>query len=81
MAAHGLSELDMRITREVAHHNYRDSEDTFVKESCGDMVKLVPTSSKFDIVEYNVSHMGRIKLKVLMWICVLIMSYFLVPPS
>jgi len=41
----------MSITTEVAHHNYKDSEDTFVKESYGDVVKFVPANLKFDIAE------------------------------
>ena len=55
------SELGMSITTEVVHHNYRDSEDTFVKESCGDVVKFVPTNLEFDVAEYKCFSYGSDK--------------------
>jgi len=39
----------MSITTEVAHHNYKDSEDIFVEESCGDVVKFVLANLEFDV--------------------------------
>jgi len=58
-------ELDMSITTNVAHHNYKDSEDTFVKESCSDVVKFVPTNLEFDVAEYKCFSYGSDKIESL----------------
>ena len=59
------SELDMIITTEVAHHNYRYSKDTFVKESCGDEVRFVHANLKFDVAEYECFLYGPDKIESL----------------
>ena len=59
------SELDISITTEVAHHNYRDSKDTFVKESCGDVVTFVPANLTFDVAEYECFSYGSNKIESL----------------
>ena len=55
------SELDMSIIIEVAHHSYRDSRDTSVKESCGDVVKFVPANLEFDVADYECFSYGSDK--------------------
>jgi len=58
-------ELDISITTNVAHHNYKDSEDTFVNESCGDVVKFVPVNLELDVAEYECFSFGSDKIESL----------------
>jgi len=54
----------MSITTEVAHHNCRDLEETFVKDSC-DVAKFVPTNLKFDVAECECFSYGWDKIESL----------------
>jgi len=39
----------MNITTEAEHDNFDESEELFVQESCGDVVKVGSTKLKFNV--------------------------------